>query len=248
MAFPTTNWSALAKATLHGDEQARGALESLCRDYWSAVHAFIRSRGVIEAEAQDLTQRFLAHVVEKSLFSRADPLRGRFRSFLLGALVRFLRDAAQKREALKRGGGVPHVSLEGSIEQSGVEPSTSEADKVSSFDREWALSILERALGRIRSELSQNRPQSHYTVLKTFLPTGADAPSYEQAASDLRISASALRSEVHRLRLRFRDLVRQEVAKTVSAPHEVVPEMDYLQSVLLDKGSQFSDKTETPRS
>jgi len=245
MQFPTTHWSALAIATSHGNEQARSALEELCRNYWGPVHAFIRSRGVSEAEAQDRTQEFMSHVVEKSLFVRADRLRGRFRSFLLGALVRFLRDANQQRQALKRGGHIPHMSLDAEVTESDLAPHLTASDKVTEFDREWALTILERALASIRSEYARDHREEQYSVLKAFLPTGADFPPYDQAAARLGISVAAFKSEVHRLRVRLRELVRKEVAQTVSAPHELASEMTHLQTVLMDKGSQFGPAAAT---
>ena len=239
MSFPTTHWSALAKATLHGESQARAALEELCSAYWKPIYLFIRSRGLGHAEAQDLTQEFLVHVMEKSVFSRADRLQGQFRSFLLGALARFLADAADKRNALKRGGTVPHVSVEHSSVSSAAEQSAG------IFDREWALTILETALQKIRVQFTEAGRAKDFGVLKSFLPGSAGAPAYEIAAGDLGLSVGALKSDVHRVRRRFRELVREQVARTVSAPHEIELEMRHLQQVLLDKGSEFSPRSET---
>src|SRR5262245_61702122 len=112
MVFPTTHWTLLARASLNGDTENRGALEELCRRYWTPIVRFIQSRGVMAAEAEDLTQEFMVHILEKSLFGRADRFQGRFRSFLIGALVRFLGDKADRRNALKRGGANEHVSYD----------------------------------------------------------------------------------------------------------------------------------------
>src|SRR2546422_282131 len=151
-AFPTTHWSLLAKASLNGDTESRHALEELCRRYWGPVHRFIQWRGASGPEAEDLTQDFILHLLERSFFTRANRLQGRFRSFLLGALVRFLADKADKRGALKRGGGFQHISFDAD-EQAAEAQAISAADNDAFvFDREWALTILEAALGRVRQE------------------------------------------------------------------------------------------------
>jgi RNA polymerase sigma-70 factor (ECF subfamily) len=218
---------------MHGEKQARSDLEELCGCYWRPVYLFIRARGVGHAEAQDLTQEFLVHVVEKSLFRRADRLQGQFRSFLLGALVRFLGDAADKRNAQKRGGTVPHVSLD-QVESAAVAQESAVA-----FDREWALTILESALEKVRAEFAGENRERQFGVLKSFLPGSEGAPAYEAAAAQLGISVAALKSEVHRLRRQFRQSVLEQVGRTVSAPHEIEVEVQHLQAVLMDKGSQF---------
>ena len=231
--FPTTHWSLLAQASLNGNSQGRKALEELCRRYWSPVHQFIKTRGLNETDAEDLTQEFMLHLVEKSTFGRADRLRGRFRSFLLGALVRFLGDAADRRNALKRGGTVAHQPFEDTeLSDAGVP-----AEIALTFDREWALTLLESALSRIRAEYSGPEREAEFSVLKCFLPGGREAIPYGEAAARLRLSEPAFKSEIHRLRRRFRALVREEVAQTVSAPHEIEAEMNHLQAVLMDKGT-----------
>jgi len=237
MSFPKTHWSALAKATLHGETEARTALEELCGCYWNPVYQFIRSRGVPHAEAQDLAQEFMVHVMQKSMFSRADPLRGQFRSFLLGALVRFMADAADKRKALKRGGNLSHVSLDK------AEP-VAPLDRSSvAFDREWALTVLETALQTVRTAFVQAHRESDFGILKTFLPGSPGGPSYETAAAQLALSVPALKSEVHRLRRRFRELVREQIARTVSAPHEIEAEIQHLEAVLRDSGTELAPGT-----
>jgi RNA polymerase sigma-70 factor (ECF subfamily) len=241
MDFPTTHWSVLAKATLHGEADARAALEVLCQRYWAPVHAFIRFQGLTDAEAQDLTQEFLIHVIHKSIFTRADRLQGRFRSFLLGALARFLADAADRRQALKRGGKSPHISLDQIEIGKDVEELSSQLHGVTAFDREWALTILENALDRLRADCSQAGREGDFDVWKNFLPGAAGTYSYESAADRLGISLAAFKSEIHRLRQRLRALVRAEISRTVSAPHEIDSEMRHLSQVLMDRGSQFAE-------
>ena len=195
------------------------------------IYRFIRSRQVHAREAEDLTQEFMVHLLEKSLFSRADPLLGRFRSFLLGALVRFLNDVTDKQGAIKRGGGRQHLSL--GVDGIPDHRQVVGAPDTALFDREWGLGILESALQRVRSEYEDRHRQDFFAQLQQFLPGFARRVPYDQAAQELGIPLAALKTEVHRLRCRLRALVREEVALTVSAPHEVEPEMAYLQEVLM---------------
>lgn len=198
-----------------------------------------------EADAEDLTQEFLLHLMQNSALRRADPERGRFRSFLLGALVLFLADKTDQRNAQKRGGRVPHVSLDDSeCSSGGTMAATSTADMVV-FDREWAMNILESAFDRVREEFIAAGRNDAFEVLKNFLPGAAEAPGYEQAAELLGVSLPAFKSEVHRLRQRLRALVRQAVAETVAAPHEIEEEMTHLQRVLMDRGSDLNAMPET---
>lgn len=241
MHFPSTHWSLLAKASVNGDSESSRALEELCQRYWEPVRLFIRSRGISESEAEDLAQDFIVHLIEKSTFRRADRMKGRFRSFLLGALVRFLGDKADARAALKRGGKVQHVSLDESVDV-GTEISP-EAAII--FDREWAVTVLETALKRVKREYSKTAEGKTFDVLKRFLPGAAEPLSYDEAAAKAGLSVGALKSEIHRLRRRFRGFVHEEVAQTVSAPHEIEAEMAHLQRVLMDRSNQFGPVHET---
>jgi RNA polymerase sigma-70 factor (ECF subfamily) len=235
MYFPTTQWSVLAKASLNGETAARQALEELCRRYWSPLYQFIRARGYTEPEAQDLTQEFLLHLLEHATLRKADPQRGRFRSFLLGALSRFLADEYDRRQAQKRGRGAVHLSLEAQAPQ--VAASTEPGEL--GFDREWALVVLENALRSLGHEFQRAGGGERFAVLRRFLPGSTDVPGYDETARQLQMSLPALKSELHRLRQRFKALVRQEVASTVSAPHEIDEEMNHLQQVLMHKGNDL---------
>ena len=243
MDFPTTHWSVLAKATLHGEADARAALELLCQRYWGPVRSFVLFHGYTNAEAQDLTQEFLLHVIQKSIFTRADRLQGRFRSFLLGALNRFLCDAADRKRALKRGGNLLHLSLDTEGPVNELEDPAASPAGVSAFDREWALTILETALDQLRAEWATSRNGAEFEVWKNFLPGATESCSYEAAAARLGLSLPAFKSEIHRLRRRLRALVRAEVVRTVSAPHELESEMTHLREVLMDRGSELRAKS-----
>jgi RNA polymerase sigma-70 factor (ECF subfamily) len=237
MYFPTTQWSLLARATMSGETTGRQALEELCRRYWSPLYQFIRVRGYSEAEAKDLTQEFLLHLLEHATLQKADRMRGRFRSFLCGALVRFLGDASDKRRAQKRGGGAVHIELD----SSGEDSLAASAPEELLFDREWALVILENALRTVEQKGWGEAPEAsevgggRFAVLRQFLPGSVEVPSYEGAAMQLGLSVPALKSELHRLRQRFKAAVRDEVASTVSAPHEIDQELHHLQQVLMDR-------------
>jgi RNA polymerase sigma factor (sigma-70 family) len=234
MYFPTTQWTLLAQATLSGESVGRQALEDLCHRYWSPLYQFIRARGYNEAEAKDLTQEFLLHLVEHSTLQKADPSRGKFRSFLCGALVRFLADAYDKRRAQKRGGGAPHLELDSAAEELGA---ISTPDELV-FDREWALVILENALETVARDFKG--AENQFAVLRQFLPGSIAVPSYDQAATQIGLNLPALKSELHRLRQRFKAAVREQVAATVSAPHEIDQEMNHLQTVLMNKGIDWN--------
>src|SRR5438094_560997 len=166
MNFPSTNWSLLAQTTLEGQSEARAALEELCRRYWSPLHHFIRLRGFSETEAQDVTQEFLLRLLQQNSLQRADRERGRFRSFLLGALMHFLADEFDRRHALKRGAGVAPVPLDDGADKL-ADPSAAD---VGLFDREWALAILEHALRRFKCEFAGAGKTSTFAVLRSFLP------------------------------------------------------------------------------
>jgi RNA polymerase sigma-70 factor (ECF subfamily) len=234
MHFPSTHWSLLAQATLSGEPAGRSALNDLCQRYWQPLNGYIRRRGYDEAEAADLTQQFLLHLLEHRTLDKADPARGKFRSFLLGSLQRFLGDERDRRLAHKRGSGAVHLSID---DVSGPVPAV-EPETLRSFDRDWAIAIVEHALAELETD-SKATGSERLAVLRRFLPGSVEPLSYEAAAAELQLSLPALKSEVHRLRQRFRALVRQQIAETVGTPHEIEEEMHYLQEVLMDPGHDF---------
>jgi RNA polymerase sigma-70 factor (ECF subfamily) len=237
--FPTTHWSLLAKASLSENTESRKALEDLCRRYWGPVHQFIRSRGAADPGAEDLTQEFMMHVLEKAFFARADPLQGRFRSFLLGALVKFLSHERERRLAQKRGGSHPHVSAEMLAETGELCDPTPGDGEVAAFDRNWALTTVRSALASVEREYGVTGKSGLFTILRAFLPGGNVPLPYEEAAARAGMSVAALNSEIHRLRLKFRECVYAEVTATVSAPHEIDEELAHLHRVLMDRGTQI---------
>jgi RNA polymerase sigma-70 factor (ECF subfamily) len=243
MYFPTTHWSLLAKATLNGETEARSALGELCRRYWMPLNQFIRLRGYSEVEAEDLTQEFLIHLLERSALRKPDPQRGRFRSFLLGALVKFLSHERERRTAQKRGGSRGHVSVEVLEAQEGLVQPLPE-NEVASFDRSWALTVIRAALGSVERDYIESGKAELFGVLRAFLPGGNVPPSYEEAAVRAGIGVGALNSEIHRLRRNFRERVCAEVTATVSAPHEIEEEIGHLYRVLMDHGTDLRAENE----
>ena len=235
MIFPTTHWSLLARTTLEGQAEARAALEELCRRYWSPLHHFIRLRGYSETEAQDVTQEFLLHLLQDNSLQRADREQGRFRSFLLGAQMHFLADEFDRRHARKRGAGVVPVPLDDGTDKL----ANPIAADYGSFDREWALAVLENSLRRIEAEFADAGKSTAYAVLRHFLPGALETPGYDVAAAQLGLSLPAFKSEVHRARQRFKLLVREEVTATVCLPHEIEAEMTHLQQVLMNPGTDL---------
>jgi DNA-directed RNA polymerase specialized sigma24 family protein len=226
MAFPTTRWSILAGATLHGDSRATAALGEFYNRYRGPVRTFFQLRGVSRDDLDDLVQAFFLHAMEKSLLRRADRGKGTFRSWLCGAAVHFLSHHRERMEALKRGGGLEEVSLD-SEEQAVVVVSV---DDVREFDRAWAVRMLELAMERVQAEFA--REPARFALLREFLPGSARQPGTAEAAQRAGLKEATLRSEVFRLRLRFRECLRAEVALTTNAPHEVEGEIAWLREVL----------------
>jgi RNA polymerase sigma factor (sigma-70 family) len=226
--FPDTPWTLVAAASLSGDSAGRRALESLCQAYWPAVATFLQSRGHDREEAEDITQEFFSALVESRLWERADQSRGRFRNFLLGALMRSISTHWRHQQAAKRGGGVVALSLN-ELEDVGIEISVADDGDRLRFDHAWAVRLLERAMERLAEEWED---EAELQMLQRFLPLGDDAPAYENAASELGCTLAALKSRVLRFRGRFREHIESEVARTVHEPHEIAGELQHLERVL----------------
>lgn len=225
--FETTRWSVVLRARGEAGE-ARAALEQLCRTYRPPVLAFVRFHGYAADTAEDLTQAFFTRFLERSWYSTADPGRGRFRSFLLIALKRFLIDADAEAAALKRGGGMRFEQLDddtGCVGAAGDAP-----DAV--FEREWAHAVLRVALARLRAEAEQAGKLELFQRLSEFLVERPGEAEYARAAGDLQLRRNTLAVAVHRLRHRLRDLVREELMETTSGRTEVEEELRTLRGSL----------------
>lgn len=233
MSFPTTRWTLLADATLNGDTAGREALANLCHAYRRPVLAFLKASGLPLEDAEDLTQAFLLKLVESRLWKRADRLKGRFRNFLLGTLRHVMDHHLRSQQALKRGRGVAPLSLE-DFDDSSPEMMDDQSTSDSLFDREWALSLVDSTLKAVQAEFLARDQQREFELLRFYLPGTGVPPAYEEAAASLGLSLSALKAAIHRLRQRFRELLRQAVSVTVSAPHEVDEELRYLAKLLIN--------------
>ena len=215
-------------------KEARSALVSLCEHYWYPLYAYLRRRGYRADEAQDLTQEFFIRVLEGRYLDRADPEKGRFRSFMLTSLKFFVADEEDRHRARKRGGGTV-VTLEFSSgeERYQREPAHDETPE-RIFERRWALSLIERVVEKLRGEFVHHGRPEHFERLKVFLLGQSDAP-YAVLAREMNTSEGALKVAIHRLRKRYRELFRQEIADTVADPAEVESELRFLAAVLARK-------------
>ncbi|HKI72946.1 MAG TPA: sigma-70 family RNA polymerase sigma factor [Verrucomicrobiae bacterium] len=231
--FQTTHWSVVLAAG-QGDSPRRAeALEKLCRAYWYPLYAYVRQRGHGPEDAQDLTQEFLARLLEKNWLADLDPHTGRFRSFLLTALNRFLINEYDRGQAAKRGGGRKVLSLDQAQAEGRYlhEPATDETpEKI--FDRRWALAVLDQALAHLRAETSAVGKSQPFELLNPFLSREAEAGEYAAIAQQLGLSVGAVGVAVHRLRQRYREVARQEVAQTLADAAQVDEEMRHLFAAL----------------
>jgi len=232
MAFPTTRWTLLAQATINGDAAQREAVAEFYRRYREPVLGFVRRQMLNQGQAEDLVQEFFLHLIQDSTLQRANSGRGRFRSFLLGALTRFLSRVRVRDSAEKRGSGQIPFSLDDSTTRFD-EPSVPTAVAMA-FDREWACDLLQRARNDLVVEWTARGEVERLVVLLRFLPGAVNTPSYEEAADALGWPQARLKTEVFRVRKQFRELVRMEVAITVDEPHEIDAEMAHLHLVLSD--------------
>jgi RNA polymerase sigma-70 factor (ECF subfamily) len=231
--FHTTSWTMVIAASGQATAGSEEALARLCQGYWQPVYAFIRRNGYDRDQAQDLTQSFFARLLEKNYLSAADRSRGRFRSFLLTAVKHFLANEWDRAHALKRGGRQNPVSIDVVEAERWYAPAAIEAATPERlFERRWALSLLEHVMATLRSEFSAAGKADQFDSLSAFLHRESGDGRYDEVAARLGMSAGALRMAVHRLRRRYRELLRSEIADTVSAPEETDDEIRFLMSAL----------------
>jgi RNA polymerase sigma-70 factor (ECF subfamily) len=219
--FPITRWSVVLQARENGDpEHSRAALEELCHQYWFPLYAFARRRGQSPADAEDLTQSFFAELLTSRLFDVADPAQGRLRTFLLTAFQRRLADQHRREHAQKRGGGLQPVSinLDAAEDRFRTELADNETPE-SAFELRWAVALLDAAMSLLEQEYIAAGKQTHFEALRPFLTAAqAHGEGYEQLAAKLSISKVAARQAVHRMRERFRQVLRGCVADTLREP------------------------------
>ena len=210
--------------------RAADAMAELCRTYWYPLYAYVRRRGHETSEAEDLTQEFFARLLAKDYLAGVDPEKGKFRAFLLASLKHFLMNEWDRSRAQKRGGGKPLVSLD-ALSAEGryrLEPAHNlTAERL--FERQWALTVLEQVLARLQAEWASHGRQAIFDALKGSL-TGAAEAGYAEIGDGLAMTEAAVKVAAHRLRRRYRELLREEIAQTVASPEEIDDEIRYLLS------------------
>jgi DNA-directed RNA polymerase specialized sigma24 family protein len=233
-SFASTHWSIVAQSAQSDVPEAASALAQLCETYWPPIYSFIRRRGYAPSDAEDLTQSFFAYFLRTKAYSRTDRLHGKFRSFLLASVKNFLADNWDREQAIRRGGGYRFVSLDqGTAESFYDVASASDSTAEHLFELRWAKSLTAGALDSLRQELQAEGKAQLFEQLKNFLTGGNVLPSYDEASARTGLPRATVKTHVHRLRQRYREIVRREVARTVSSPHEIDEELHYLCNILV---------------
>lgn len=231
--FQTTRWSLIVRARGEG-ALARSALEALCRAYWFPLYAFARRNGASRHDAEDLVQAFFSHVLASDFVARAEPEKGRFRSFLLASLRNFMAKEHARETAQKRGGGARPVDFdeEAAEERLGLTATAGELTPSEHFERDWALALLEQALDRLAAEQRAMGKAEVFARLRPLLRAGPEKGDYEALAAELRVAKGTLAVTVHRLQQRYRELVRAEILQTVASADDMDEELRHLLSIL----------------
>jgi RNA polymerase sigma-70 factor (ECF subfamily) len=227
--FVTTHWSVVLSAREKDSPRSAAALETLCRTYWYPLYAYLRRQGRPPHDAQDLTQGFFARLLQKDYLQAAAREKGKFRTFLLVALKRFLANEWDREHALKRGGFARVVSIDQEVAESrfAAEPSHNVQPYVL-FDRQWAMTLLERTMTQLQEEYVSSGRAKLFEYLQSCLVREESALPYAQIAACLNLTEPAVKMAVHRLRARYREILRAEIAHTVSSPEEVEEEIRHL--------------------
>ncbi len=231
--FATTHWSVVLAASDSASPRAGEALEKLCHTYWYPLYAYVRRQGHSPEDAQDLTQEFFARFLEKKSYRQARPERGRFRSFLLTSLKHFLVNEWHRATARKRGGGHTPVPLDQILAERLYSRETARhlaPDKL--YEHSWALALLEQVRTRLREEYSAQGRPGRFEIVEQFLPGDESGLSYVEAARQLGMAEGTLKSDVHRFKQRYRQVLRAEIAHTVARPEDVDEELRHLLAVL----------------
>jgi RNA polymerase sigma-70 factor (ECF subfamily) len=238
--FNTTHWSiVLACAGKDDTAEARDALGKLFQTYWYPLYAYIRRRGYGEHDAEDLVQAFCLHLQERHAVAKADPQRGKFRTFLLTSLQNFLINQQARSRAQKRGGGKEIIFLDS--EEARARYRLEPVDRLTPeaiFDTRWAHAVLEETLAGLRADFVEKGKERLFDGLASFLSADEPVHSYEQAAARLGLPLSAIKTSVHRLRQDYRAKLREEIARTVNAPNEIDDELRHFRKVLASVGSE----------
>ncbi len=226
--FQTTHWTVVLTAGLKESAESSSALQKLCSAYWYPLYAFIRRRGYPVEEAEDLTQDFFTRLIEKEILADVTREGGRFRSFLLTLLKRFLANEWNRDHAQKRSGGKPVFSIDDTAEARYESELSERATPETLFERQWAAAVLDQVLVRLREEYAAGGKQALFEQLQNCLPGAQSEIPYAVIAASFGMKESAVRMAAHRLRRRYGELLRAEIAVTVSKPEEINEEIGYL--------------------
>lgn len=231
--FATTRWSLVVSAGRKSSPDSKRALESLCQTYWFPLYAYVRRRVRDANEAQDLTQAFFTELLEKNFVGSAAADRGRFRAFLLTALKHYLSKQWEKAKAQKRGGSRPPISLDFQRADSNIslEPASGLTPE-QHYDRQWAIALLEQIMQRLEREFDESGKSDQFEALKGFVIGDHRGTNYADVAARLEMTETAARKMGSRMRQRYRKLLREEIAQTVSGPDEVDEEIQSLFAIL----------------
>jgi RNA polymerase sigma-70 factor (ECF subfamily) len=233
-SFNTTRWTIVLACGDEGDsERANEALASLFQTYWYPLYAYVRRRGYGEHDAEDLVQAFCLHLQEKHALAKADRQRGKFRTFLLSSLQNFLGHERERSRAQKRGGGRELIRLD--ADEADARYNLEPADSVTPetiFEKRWAHALLEQTVSGLRADFIKRGKERLFDGLSSFLTSDLRETSYQNAAEQLGLPLSAIKTTVHRLRRDYRSKLREEISRTVSSPNEIEDELRYLRKVL----------------
>ena len=231
--FTTTHWSVVLTAGQQDASESAAALETLCRSYWYPLYAYVRRRGYEPADAQDLTQEFFARLLSKDYLRAVDRTKGKFRSFLLAALEHFLANEWRRAQAQKRGGQFRFISLDDtSVEDQYRLAPASHHSPEQFFEQQWAITLLEHAVAKLRDEFTASGKGTFFEQFKVFLTGEKQAFSYAELAARMNTTEAAVKMAVSRMRQRYGELLRLEIANTVASPAEVDEELQALFAAL----------------
>ena len=231
--FATTHWSVVLAARNGDSPGASEALNDLCRAYWPPLYSYIRRQGHDIAEAQDLTQEFFARLLERDYLARLDQQRGKFRSFLLAFAKHFLSEQREKAQAQKRGGGQTLLSLDaGEGEEGYLSEPADELTPEQIFERRWVQTLVQRAFDRLAAEYVKVDKAALFEALKDFQPRQPGSLTYAQIGAGLGTTEAAVKSAMQRMRQRHREILREEIAQTVTSAKEVEEEIRHMREVL----------------
>lgn len=232
-AFCTTHWSVVLRLGQGNAAEADQALANLCENYWYPLYAYVRGRGHEVAEAEDLVQGFFERMLERRFLTEADAARGRFRSFLLGCLNHYLANEWRRGQRMKRGAGLDFISLHDPDAEARLTAElATDASPERAYDRLWAVALLDRVMARLRAECAEAGRAERFELLQPFLVGARGDLPLAAAAAQLGFSLPAMKSTVHRMRQRYKELVREEIADTVERPEDIEEELRYLFAAL----------------